>query len=65
MEPDIKLLINGEEVEINNELMKMINEYRQRNPFTRVEYGEKYFFIDGKDDIVEFAETNHHRDREQ
>lgn len=38
---------------------------RQKNPFMKVNYGEKYFFIDGKDDIVEFAETNHRGDREQ
>lgn len=66
MEPDIKLLVNGEEVEITGELAKMINEQaRQRNPFMRVEYSEKYFFIDGQDDIASFSETNNRLDRKQ
>lgn len=66
MKPDIKLLIDGKEVEITGELAKMINEQvRQKNPFARVEYGEKYFFIDDQDDITSFSETNNCLDRQR
>lgn len=66
MEPDIKLLINGEEFTLSNELRKTINEQIiQRNPFARVGHGEKYFFIDGQDDIASFSETNNRLDRKQ
>ena len=64
MKPEIKVLVNGTEIAISDELIEMINEqHRQRNPFARVKYSEKYFYIDNQDNITEWSDANTCLDR--
>lgn len=58
---EIKLTIDGKEVQLTDEQIKALNltlEPNPRNPFARVDVGTKYFYIDSYSSIHSMMETH-------
>lgn len=55
---EIKLTIDGKEVQLTDEQLKMLGIETRKNPFKRVAEGDMYYFIDYFNDVKRYKQMN-------
>lgn len=59
---EIKLTIDGKEVQLTDEQLKMLGIETRKNPFDRVDDGGSYYFIDSFDEVICVTDDANHYD---
>ena len=62
---EIKLIVDGKEVKLTDEQIKVLGFDAEKNPFERCEFGEYYLYIVRNGSVCRAQETNNYLDEER
>lgn len=60
---EIKLIVDGKEVQLTEEQIKVLGFEVEKNPFERCRYKEKYFYVGGDGKVTDFLDLKDGTDK--